>query len=145
LFTDYTVKGASDVLEATFYQSGVKGHAKTTTSNKVSYGGYGSWSTTADASGGKVKNDFLKISNVAGNVKLTVEWAMNSKQTAGNRNLEVTIGDSEDATCETVACNAEKGAQTAFTKTFNAGTGTNIYIGASNEICLVSVKIEAAE
>ena len=139
---NYEMKGAKNALTATFYKSGAKGHGKTTTSNNVSYAGYGSWAASPAISGGKVKNDFLKISDIKGAVTLTVKWAMNSAQSAGNRNLEVTVGDDKEK-CVATPCDANKGAQADYVVNFDAGDGTNVYIGASNEICLVSVTIEA--
>ena len=139
---NYEMKGAKNALTATFYKSGAKGHGKTTTSNSVSYAGDGSWAASPAISGGKVKNDFLKISDIKGAVTLTVKWAMNSAQSAGNRNLEVTVGDDKEK-CVPTPCDANKGAQADYVVNFDAGDGTNVYIGASNEICLVSVTIEA--
>ena len=139
---NYDLKGASDVLTATFYKSGAKGHGMVTTSNKVSYGGYGSWAAAPAISGGKVKNDFLKITGVKGAAKLTVKWAMNSAQTAGSRSLEVTIGN-DKTKCVAVPCNDKKGEQDAYVVSFDAGSGTDVYIGASNEIALISVSVSA--
>ncbi|MDE6774268.1 MAG: hypothetical protein K2J14_06545, partial [Treponemataceae bacterium] len=136
---NFVVKGTSDVLTATFYKSGVAGHGKTTTSNKVSYGGYGSWSKT-EITGGKIKNDCLKIADVKGAVTLTIKWALNGAAT-DSRTLQVTVGD-EGKSVDT-KCNGTKGAQTDYVVNFDAGAGTNVYIGASNEICIVSVTIEA--
>ena len=139
---NYDLKGASDVLTATFYKAGANGHGAVKTSGKVSYGGYGDWAEAPAISGGKVKNDFLKITGVKGAAKLTVKWAMNSAKDAGNRNLEVTIGN-DKTKCVEVPCNAKKGEQDAYVVSFDAGSGTDVYIGASNEILLISVSITA--
>ena len=88
-----------------------------------------------------IKNDALVISGVRGAVKLTIDWYLASVKSAGNRNLEVTVG--EDGTTVETPNGTEK-AQTAYTVSFDGGeAGKNVYIGASNEILIKSIKIEA--
>lgn len=89
-----------------------------------------------------IKNDALKIAGVKGKVTLTINWYMASAKPAGERNLEVTVGS--DGTPEETGCTASKGDQPAYTVSFDGGEdGKDVFIGASNEILIKSIKIEA--
>jgi len=89
-----------------------------------------------------IKKDALKIAGVKGKVKLTISWYMASAKSAGERNLEVTVGS--DGTPEETGCTASKGDQPDYTVSFDGGEdGKDVFIGASNEILIKSIKIEA--
>lgn len=89
-----------------------------------------------------IKKDALKIAGVKGNVKLTISWYMASAKSAGDRKLEVTVGS--DGTPVETGCTAEKGDQPAYTVSFDGGDdGKDVFIGASNEILIKSITIEA--
>lgn len=89
-----------------------------------------------------IKKDALKIAGVKGKVTLTINWYMASAKSAGDRNLEVTVGS--DGTPVETPCTASKGDQPAYTVSFDGGDdGKDVFIGASNEILIKSIKIEA--
>ena len=89
-----------------------------------------------------IKKDALKIAGVKGKVKLTISWYMASAKSARERNLEVTVGS--DGTPEETGCTASKGDQPDYTVSFDGGEdGKDVFIGASNEILIKSIKIEA--
>ncbi len=89
-----------------------------------------------------IKKDALKIAGVKGKVTLTINWYMASAKSAGERNLEVTVGS--DGTPVETGCTASKGDQPAYTVSFDGGDdGKDVFIGASNEILIKSIKIEA--
>ena len=88
-----------------------------------------------------IKKDALKLAGVKGKVKLTINWYMASVKTAGDRNLEVTGGS--DGTPVEKGCTASKD-QPAYTVSFDGGEdGKDVFIGASNEILIKSITIEA--
>ena len=101
-------------------------------------------------SGLRFKNDSIKIADVKGKVKLTIEWSSMQNKEAGNRNLEVTVGDSgttvKTPTAATGAAESgqESVAMPLYTQTINAGSGKTIYIGASNNLYVKTIKIESA-
>lgn len=89
-----------------------------------------------------IKKDALKIAGVKGKVTLTINWYMASAKSAGDRNLEVTVGS--DGTPVETGCTASKGDQPAYTVSFDGGDdGKDVFIGASNEILIKSITIEA--
>ena len=89
-----------------------------------------------------IKKDALKIAGVKGKVTLTINWYMASAKSAGDRKLEVTVGS--DGTPVETGCTASKGDQPAYTVSFDGGDdGKDVFIGASNEILIKSIKIEA--
>ena len=101
-------------------------------------------------SGLRFKNDSIEIADVKGKVKLTIEWSSMQNKDAGDRNLEVTVGDSgttvKTPTAKTDAAESgqESVAMTPYTQTINAGSGKTIYIGASNNLYLKTITIESA-
>ncbi|MBD5447371.1 MAG: hypothetical protein HDR32_06445 [Treponema sp.] len=83
-----------------------------------------------------IKKDALKIDNVKGAVKVTIQWYFNG---SSDRNLEVTVGNGE--TKKATAVVADKGMSFDYTDTFDGGDGTTLYIGASNELYIKSITI----
>ena len=91
-------------------------------------------------SGLLIKKDALKIAGVKGSVKLTVNWLLASAKSANDRYLEVTVGDGE--TVKT-GCSTEK-EQDPYVVNIDADeNGKDVYIGASNEVYIKSITIEA--
>ena len=90
-------------------------------------------------SGLLIKKDALKIAGVKGSVKLTVNWLLASAKSANDRYLEVTVGDGETVR---TGCSTEKD-QDPYVVNIDAGeNGKDVYIGASNEVYIKSIKIE---
>lgn len=136
---DATVKGASDVLTLTVAATGT-GKGTSVKDTNYSY-----QSGTTD--GLRFKNDAFKIASVKGKVKLTIEWSCIAGKAAGDRNLEVTVGSGStksignDATTSASSGNV---AMTPYTETISAGSGSDIYIGASNNIFIKTITLEDA-
>lgn len=138
LSADATQLGAEGNLSLTLSKAGT-GKTNTTNKNGASYS-YQEGST----SGLRIKYDAFKIASVKGKVALTIEWYCIKDKNADDRNLELRIGDS--GTVESIGNNSTKDASasvkmTNVFKEFDAGTGTNIYIGASNNIFIKSITI----
>ncbi len=125
---DIILKGASGNLELTLSAEGTDvGNSKS---------GNPAFAYKAN-DGLKIKRDALKISGVSGKVRLEIEF----KNTGGSsRDLEVTVG--ADGTTETYNT-AAKDTYT-YSKEIDADN-TDIYIGASNELAVRTIKIEAAD
>ncbi len=88
-----------------------------------------------------VKNTPLSIANITGAVKLTVAW-----QTAGaktDRSLSVKVGSATAVT--TVATGATGGQEPAYTVNIDAGTGTTVAIGGTNDLYITSITISAQD
>jgi hypothetical protein len=136
---DASVKGASDVLTLTVAATGT-GKGTSVKDTNYSY-----QSGTTD--GLRFKNDAFKIAGVKGKVKLTIEWSCIAGKAAGDRNLEVTVGSGStksignDATTSDPSGNV---AMTPYTETISAGSGSDIYIGASNNIFIKTITLEDA-
>lgn len=133
--SDITTMGTSGVLGVTLSAGGTKvGASKGITNFQY-----------RAAQGLLIKRDALKITGVKGKVKLTVGHYLSSKKSEDDRRLEVTIGDS-GTTVEIPNPETTSGSRLPdYVVTFDAGEGTNIYIGASNELYIQDIKIEAAE
>lgn len=103
------------------------------------------------ASGLRIKNPALKIADVKGKVKVTIEWACISGKAANEREIQLYKGDDEGGTIVDKAGNdATSGGSgnvdmTPFEKTVEAGDGMDLYIGGSNNIFIKTVKIEEAD
>lgn len=97
----------------------------------------------------KIKYDALKIEGIKGKVKATISWYMPSKKKAGDRNLEVTVGsEATVSTANTDTSNADSSFESQkmpdYTVSFDGGEdGKTLYIGGSNEVNILSIKIEA--
>ena len=138
LSADATQLGAEGNLSLTLSKAGT-GKTNTTNKNGAAYS-YQEGST----SGLRIKYDAFKIASVKGKVALTIEWYCIQGKDANDRNLELRIGDS--GTVESIGNDSTKDASasvkmTNVFKEFDAGTGTNIYIGASNNIFIKSITI----
>lgn len=138
LSADATQLGAEGNLSLTLSKAGT-GKTNTTNKNGAAYS-YQEGST----SGLRIKYDAFKIASVKGKVALTIEWYCIQGKDANDRNLELRIGDS--VTVESIGNDSTKDASasvkmTNVFKEFDAGTGTNIYIGASNNIFIKSITI----
>ena len=103
------------------------------------------YSYAEPASGLRIKNPALKIADVKGKVKVTVEWACIEGKAANDRKLQllkdggtVVKEKNNDATGSTTTD------MTTFEATVAAGEGTNLYIGGDNNVFIKSVKVEAA-
>ena len=103
------------------------------------------YSYAEPASGLRIKNPALKIADVKGKVKVTIEWACISGKPANDRKLQllkdggtVVKEKNNDATGSTTTD------MTTFEATVAAGEGTNLYIGGDNNVFIKSVKVEAA-
>jgi hypothetical protein len=93
-----------------------------------------------------IKRDALKIEGVKGNVQVTIKWFMNSKAVAGNRKLEVTFGDGTTIEGDTPDTSAKTADCPDFVEIFDGGSeGKTLYIGASNEVYIKEIIIEAAD
>jgi|GEM_PF-2545462 len=95
-------------------------------------------------SGLRIKNDALKIADVKGKVILTIDWYCIKGKAAGERNLELTIGDSgttQEIKIDSTESATETAKMTSIVKEINAGGGTNIYIGASNNVFINKITI----
>ncbi|WP_149555037.1 hypothetical protein [Treponema pectinovorum] len=140
LTSDITTKGESAVLNLTLSKNGTGiGATKASDPNFTTF-------FYDSKKGLLIKRDALKIADVKGKVKLTVGWFMNSKKPAGDRKLEVTIGDTGTTEeTQTVDTTSKAAKMPDYVVTVDAQNGTNIYIGASNEVYIQSIKIEKAE
>lgn len=133
--SDITTMGASGVLGVTLSAGGTKvGVTKGETNFQYKA-----------AQGLLIKRDALKITGVKGKVKLTVGHYLSSAKAENNRRLEVTIGDSGTTVEIPNPTTTGSSRLPDYVVTFDAGEGTNIYIGASNELYIQDIKIEAAE
>ena len=136
LSADASVKGAGDVLTLIVTKAGTgKGQSKGNPNYSYSDG---------STDGLRIKSDALKITNVKGKVALKIEWSCISGKAAGERNLEVTVGD--DGTTDSVGIAATTGgsgnvAMPSYEREFDAKSGTNIYIGASNNVFIKKITI----
>ena len=101
-----------------------------------------------DSAGFIIKNCAVKLSGIKGNVKVTVDWRLNGAKGENDRYMLMKVGnnnvmekgnvDSNDGSFNTE--------QPSLVDTFDFGTeGGDIYIGASNELALRSIKIESAQ
>lgn len=104
----------------------------------------------APAVGLIIKNSAVEISGVKGKVKVTLDWGINGKKTANDRKMGMKLGTNnivEEGNSDTSASdNPTSVAQTAVTDTYDFGaTAGSIYIGATNELGIKSIKIESAE
>ncbi len=137
---DASVKGAADLLTLTVSASGNSVGTSTKATN---------YSYSAGATDGlRLKNGAFKIADIKGKVKLTIEWSCIANKAAGDRNLEVTVGASgvttsvgNEATTSAASGNV---AMTPYTQTISAGNGTDLYIGASNNIFIKTITLEDA-
>ena len=106
-----------------------------------------------------IKKDALKISGVKGSVKMTISWYCASADTEAEkwidarRMLEIMkTGDAAPTTYkvqavggteESPGANGAKGAQADITFDIEGGSeGVDVYIGASNELYIKSIRIE---
>ena len=132
LSSDATVVGADGKLNLTLIAS--------TTQYSYRYGVH---------SGLRFKNNAIKIADVKGNVQLVIEWECITGKAAGERNLQLTIGD--NGVAETIpiistvnlekTANSEAAPMPTIIRDISAGNGTNIYIGASNNLYIKSITI----
>ena len=134
--SDAAVTGAEGNLTLTVAATGT-GKGATTKATSYSYF-YGS------TVGLRIKNDALKIANVKGDVVFTIEWYCIGGKVAGERNLELTIGDTGET--QSIGIEATEGSSgnvkmTDIVKEISAGNGTNIYIGASNNVFIKKITI----
>lgn len=137
---DASVKGAADLLTLTISKSGNSVGTSTKATN---------YSYSAGATDGlRFKNGAFKIADIKGKVKLTIEWSCIANKAAGDRNLEVTVGASGVTTSvgneATTSASSGNVAMTPYTQTISAGNGTDLYIGASNNIFIKTITLEDA-
>ena len=99
------------------------------------------------ASGLRIKNPALKIADVKGKVKVTIEWACIKGKAAGNRKLQL-LKDGGTVVKETGNDDTSSAVATAdmttFEATVEAGDGMDLYIGGTDNVFIKSVKIEEA-
>lgn len=86
-----------------------------------------------------VKNTPITIKSVKGNVTLTVNWGTESKT---DRSLTVQIGSANAISTAATGKNIKTEFE-VFTRSFDAGEGTDVIIGASNDSYIKSITIEA--
>mgnify|MGYP002852375788 CR=1 FL=1 len=137
LTSDASVKGAEDNLTLTIAATGTGIGVSTKNDTNYSY-------AEGATSGLRIKNDALKIADVKGKVILTIDWYCIKGKAAGDRNLELTIGDSgttQSIGIDSTADATETAKMTSIVKEINAGGGTNIYIGASNNVFINKITI----
>ncbi|WP_296329628.1 Ig-like domain-containing protein [uncultured Treponema sp.] len=87
-----------------------------------------------------VKNSAITIEDIKGSVKLTVVWGTESKS---NRSLTVKIGNLDAETITATGKNIKNETEADYVKTFDAGSGSNVVIGATADTFIKSIKIEA--
>lgn len=88
-----------------------------------------------------MKYDGIKIPNVVGNVKITVEWGVTSPKNFVDRKLQVIAGTNTQEfdikTSSKAADNAEL--------TINLGEPDTIYIASTNEVYINKISIKSAD
>ena len=84
----------------------------------------------------------MKIEGVKGSVTLTVKWFMNSKKSANDRYLEVTVGNNDCIRTGTTDTSAAAADMEDFVLNIDGGTeGVDVFIGASNELYIKGIII----
>ena len=88
----------------------------------------------------------MEIQGIVGNVKVTVQWAINGKKPANDRTISVKIGDNESITVgnsDTAGATTTPVQMEAISGTFDFGTGgKTVTIDTSNELGVTGIIIE---
>lgn len=88
----------------------------------------------------------MEIQGIVGNVKVTVQWAINGAKPANDRNISVKIGDNDLITVgnsDTVSAASTPVQMEAISGTFDFGTGgKTVTIDTSNELGVTGITIE---
>ena len=136
LSKDAEVPGRDNVLTLTVASSGTgKGNTKSGTT----------YSFQSPEDGLRIKKDAFKIAQVKGKVVLRIEWACIAGKEADNRDLEVTIGN--NGTPDKIGNAATTGgtggnvAMPPYETEFDARSGTNVYIGAKDNLFIKTITI----
>ncbi len=97
-----------------------------------------------EGKGTLIKRDAMKLGKIKGSVKMTIKWYMNSKKSAGDRNLEVTVGATGTTVSVPTTDTTSAAADMAdYVLDIEGGTdGVDVYIGASNELYIKAITIE---
>ena len=101
-----------------------------------------------DTAGFIIKNCAVKLSGIKGNVRVTVDWRLNGAKGENDRYMLMKVGNNNVMEKGNVDSNVGSfnTEQPSLVDTFDFGTeGGDIYIGASNELALRSIKIESAQ
>ena len=102
-----------------------------------------SYKTNQNDVGLVVKNTSIKVTGATGKVKVVVVWSIAGKKSGNDRGVFVKVGETIKGSGNADTSSAEK--PTDIKNTVEAeGTG-DIYIAASNESVIESIKITSAE